>query len=62
MIYIIGFFYTLAVIQGIAIFMWLAGWWAYKTDAFYRVKFGRPKFWFWNQLADELDHERRWLR
>ena len=41
--------------QAMAIFMWAIGWWCYKTDSIYRVQYGKPSFWIWNQIKDNDD-------
>ncbi len=42
-----------AVAQIMSTFMWAIGWWLYKTDPIYRVKYGKPSFWLWNQIKNE---------
>lgn len=43
-------FGLIVLAQCYAVFMWAVEYWLYKKDAMYRVKFGKPSIWLWNQL------------
>jgi len=49
--------YLFFVMQMLATVMWASGMWSYKTDATYRVKYGKPEFWFWNQIYSVMRDE-----